>query len=129
MKKNIAIALTLFFTAFSFAGCSRATEMQNQIGLFTSYDRQRDEVLTEKSNEQRAAMVREEIVQIEGVEDAVVVITGRTALVGLQLDQVGDAEAVRIKKQAAEKAKELDIGVTNTAVTADQEISQMIKEL
>lgn len=79
---------------------------------------------------QRATQIAKDINSIDGVEKATVIITGETALIGLNLgDSLNDEQISNIKKLAETKTKDSNNGIKNAAVTASPEIVQRITNL
>lgn len=79
---------------------------------------------------QRATQIAKDINSIDGVEKATVIITGETALIGLNLtNNLNDEQISNIKKSAENKAKTSNNGIKNAAVTASPEIVQRITNL
>ncbi|MEA4816276.1 MAG: YhcN/YlaJ family sporulation lipoprotein [Lachnospiraceae bacterium] len=84
---------------------------------------------TEKTETDRAKTIKDALNTIDGVESAAVVITGKTALIGLSLNTNDLDEIARLKNEAAKLAYETDTTIKNTSVTANSTIKEMIQNM
>lgn len=73
--------------------------------------------------------IQDKIEQIDGVYRAIVVIRGRSAIIGLVLEKGYENESINIKNMAANVAKESGYGIVSAAVTCNGEITDMIENL
>lgn len=79
---------------------------------------------------QKATQIAKDINSIEGVKKSTVIITGQTALIGLDLtNNLNDEQIANVKKLAEAKAKNSNNGIKNAAITASPEIVQRITNL
>lgn len=122
MKKGI-LGIFAFFVLLT--GCSNTSRLQNNLN--NSIVLAADTMSTPKFQRETAIINR--ILTIEGVDSADVVISGHTALIGLSIAYEDKEEIDRIKKEASRLTKLTDPHIFNTAVTANGEICQMIKDL
>ena len=122
MKKKFLYLL--LSATFFLGGCARIDSLGNNLSG-------RVPVLTSKNTQKksRADAVKKSIVEIEGVEDAAVVIQGNAALIGLKLKQAQKDNTEEIKQESARRARKADPGIQSTAITCNDEITQMIKDL
>lgn len=73
--------------------------------------------------------ISRQVVKIPGVENAFVVITGKTALIGLDLDNnITGKTTADIKNQAA-KIAENNKGITNAQVTSNPDLVGRVKDI
>ena len=123
MKKSI---ICIFFCMLVLTGCSSNTLENNlsQIRIAKA-----SELETGKTRAERAEEIKENILRLEEVEEVAVVIEGRTALIGLQLKEGMEKDAIRLKAEADILAKEADDAIEGTAITANESITAMIKRM
>lgn len=83
-----------------------------------------------KPDAQRTADdIARQVAKIPGVENAYVVITGKTALIGLDLDNnITGKTTTNIKKQAAKKATD-NKGITDAQVTSNPDLVGRVKDI
>ncbi len=125
MKKSIFYIIAL---SILLSGCSsQGQELENNFNnLRIAYG---NDFNSHMSNGERAELIKENIMVINGIDDASVVVTGHTALIGLDISFDNREEIDRIKKEAAKCARSSDRGITNTAVTNNSEILDMIRDM
>lgn len=128
MCKKIVFCMALVaFMMSHLCACSDSAKIENNVSqLQIAYGAQDT---SNMSNVERAARVKKHLVQIEGIEGANVVITGRTALIGIKITSSDPEEITRLKNEAAQRTRFLDPRVTNTAITSNEEIMAMIAQL
>lgn len=108
-------------------GCSVQKEgMQNNLSATRLAE---DTIVNDKSEEERAQIIKENILKVEKLKGASVVIQGHTALIGLRIEENNAKEIERIKKEASRLAKEADTAIESTAITSNEEIASMIEEM
>lgn len=75
------------------------------------------------SVKKRSLIITKTVEQIHEVEDAYVVISGKTAIVGVNLmDGFNDSQLIPLKKMIEEEVKTVDPEIENVAVTASAEL-------
>lgn len=114
--------LVLFFSS----GCSSAENLENNFNQLNVLGNTAE---SPYSNQERADRIKTEILKINGITAAHVVVTNHTALIGLQMEYDTFAEVSRLKKEASKRAKETDSEIKNTSITNNEEIFAMIGEL
>lgn len=76
---------------------------------------------------QRATNIAKTINKIEGVQKATIIITGDIALVGINLaNDLSNEKITQIKKEAEQKALEIDKNINKAVITASPEIVDRI---
>ncbi len=77
-----------------------------------------------------AERVAREVVKISGVQRATVVVSGRTAFIGLDLRSgVTKEETTALKNEAARRAKKAEPGLKMVHVTADPDLVARLKRV
>ena len=84
---------------------------------------------TLKSNKERAELVKSMILMIKGIDNATVVITGKTALIGIKTKDTDVEEESRLKKLAEDMARKTDQDIKNVAISTDNDIYDRIKTM
>lgn len=125
MKKLRLIICFCFL--LSLTGCRSGREIENNFSnLRIALG---NDMTSDKSNEDRAKIIKDMVLSMDGITEANVVITGQTALIGFKANGIDDDEISRLKKEVAKKTRILDRGINNTAITANEEIVKMIEEM
>lgn len=115
-----------FCSIILLTGCGSGKEIENNFSnLRIALG---NDITSDKSNEDRAKILKDMVLNMDGIIEANVVITGHTALIGFKADGTDD-EISRLKKEVAKKVRLLDRGINNTAITANEEIVKMIEEM
>ena len=123
MKKGM---VCFFFCAMALTGSGTDTLENN---LSQIHIAKASELEMGKTRAERAEEIKENILRLEEVEEAAVVIEGTTALIGLQLKEGMEKDAIRLKAEADILAKEADSAIEGTAITANESITAMIKRM
>lgn len=91
-------------------------------------ERAEQEIVEKESiNTRRAAKIASSVNKLAGIEKTTVVITGNTALVGIDLmDYVLESEVAPLKSQVEKSVRAADGEVRNVAVTATPELVERI---
>ena len=111
---------------YFFSGCN-AKSMQNHLIYAASNDKITQSTL--KSNKERAELVKSMILMIKGIDNATVVITGKTALIGIKTKDTDVEEESRLKKLAEDMARKTDQDIKNVAISTDNDIYDRIKTM
>ena len=82
-----------------------------------------------KTKSERAKEIKQNILQLEEIQQAAVIIEGKTALIGLRLKEDSQKDVVRLKSEADILAKEADENIDGTAITANENITAMIEKM
>lgn len=122
MKKVILIVISCYLLC----GCS-TKGIQNNLSQIRIARGQ--EITSEKSNAERAKIIKENILTLEELKGAAVVVEGNTALIGLRIKKEWLEDGMRIKKEAGNLAKEADEAIQNTSVTVNENITKMIEQM
>lgn len=124
-QKNTAFIF--FFISLSLCGC--AQDMRGLENNLSEIRAAETEKVEGRSSSERAENVKENIMKIQELDGASVVIEGRTALIGLRIKEDNTKDIERIKKEASRLAKEADTNITSTSITSNKEITTMIEEM
>lgn len=88
----------------------------------------KDEDLDVDSMNKRSKAISNKVAEIEGIKDANVVITGNTALVGIDIPKdTKDSRTTELKNAVQTMVKNSDNKIDNVVVTADADLTQRIK--
>lgn len=82
-----------------------------------------------KTKSERAKEIKQNILQLEEIKQAAVIIEGKTALIGLRLKEDSQKDVIRLKTEADILAKEADENIDGTAITANENITTMIEKM
>ena len=82
-----------------------------------------------KTKSERAKEIKQNILQLEEIQQAAVIIEGKTALIGLRLKEDSQKDVIRLKSEADILAKEADENIDGTAITANENITAMIEKM
>ena len=78
----------------------------------------------------RSKSISEKLSAIDGVSNANVVITGKTALVGVDMPSNTESDkTTQMKNMIETKVKEIDSDIDNVVVTSDVDLSKRIKNV
>ena len=86
------------------------------------------ESLGGKTQEERAAAIKNRLHQVDGIEGTSVVVEGHTAIIGLRLKGGADRTRSRIIREADVAVKDADLYTTNTSITTNSRIVSLIEE-
>lgn len=144
MKKYLRIVsyiavFTLIFSVF-LVGCRGAekpnlprTKQEDRNIIDNEIERKDLDIVEEKSDKAlstRAEKIADSIVDLPGVDDATVVITGNTALVGVDIEDELEGKVVTdLKKQIVTRVKQIDKNIENVTVTADPDLFERIDDI
>ena len=84
----------------------------------------------DRTPEERGMIIKNRLKQLDECIGTAVVVEGRTAIIGLRLQdgmEQNEIDAVKIKADAL--AKESDVSIENTSVTTNSYIVSMIEEM
>lgn len=123
MKK---ILLIVFCLTVLLCGCQSRT-LQNNISQIRIA--KAAELEQQKTKAQRAEEIKNNLLQLEEIQSAAVIIEGKTALIGLRLKQHSQKDVVRLKAEADILAKQADDSIDGTAITANENITAMIEKM
>lgn len=121
--KKIVFTISICFLFLS--GCGRI--VQNDLSQVRVAEG--GSLQTGKSDKERAQSIKENIMEMEELEGAAVVVESHTALIGLRVKEKWQKEDIRLKTQAGQLAKEADAYINGTAITTNEKIIKMIESL
>ncbi|MDR2648608.1 MAG: YhcN/YlaJ family sporulation lipoprotein [Clostridiales bacterium] len=82
------------------------------------------------SKEERSRKIAESVTQLDQIKGATAVITGNTAIVGVEMDsQYADSELIDIKRMVEEKVKSADKGIDHVSVTTAEDMVGRINHM
>ena len=125
MKMRMGLGLILAVVLLS--GC-RAEVTENNLSQlhFVKYD----DMVGEKTPEERAAAIKKRLYQIDEVTGCAVVVEGHTAIIGLRLEESMEQNGVsRVKKEADSAAREADAYIESTSITMNTHIVSLIEDM
>ena len=111
MKKLLIFVLCCVFLS----GCS-SSSLTNDIS--SAYDHENDD---------RIEKIEQALMEIEGIEEASVYISGKTALIGVEIEKGYDV--AEKKTEAVECVRETDKAIKNTAISANDDIRDLIENM
>ena len=123
MKKVIFV---IFCCGMIVTGC-RSNTLENNISQIRIA--RAAELEQGKTKSERAKEIKQNILQLEEIQQAAVIIEGKTALIGLRLKEDSQKDVVRLKSEADILAKEADENIDGTAITANENITAMIEKM
>jgi len=149
IRKTITSCLACFLACFivlSFSGCASSQNLTNKAHTWDIESRTRispgrtvshtsppqnnvSEVY--KTIEARAEKLEQEIEKLPDIENAAVIISGNSAIVGIVLesDDTGDNELIGIKTEISRAVKALDAEIDHVSVSAAAELYDRITKL
>jgi len=85
---------------------------------------------TNESTSERAERVAQAVTALNGIDTASVVISGDTAIVGIQITgALDDARLIKLKGEVEKEALRTDGGLTHVAVTASAELVKRVTNM
>ncbi len=123
MKKVIFV---IFCCGMILTGC-RSNTLENNLSQIRIA--RAAELEQGKTKSERAKEIKQNILQLEEIQQAAVIIEGKTALIGLRLKEDSQKDVVRLKSEADILAKEADENIDGTAITANENITAMIEKM
>ena len=87
-------------------------------------------VINRLSREERSQKIAAAVTELDAVISATAVITGNTAIIGVQTDnQYNDTELIDIKRMVEEKVKASDKGIDHVSVTTSEDLIERINRM
>ncbi|NEZ47195.1 YhcN/YlaJ family sporulation lipoprotein [Clostridium niameyense] len=146
-RNILSLCLSLFLLVFVGTGCANKTSENPPANNNTNTAGQKandntntaDQKATENKTtpevtngdlSNRAKKIADELVKIDGIEKASVVISEKRALVGVTLPSSAEGKITNeLKKKVEDKVKSTDKEIDNVAVSADADIYQRISKV
>lgn len=127
-KGAIKVKKVMIILVFCFllCGCS-GRGIQNDLSQLRIAQGQ--ELTNGESNAERAMEIKENIMKLQELQGAAVVVEGNTALIGLRVKDEWTGDSMRIKKEAGNLAKEADESIESASVTTSDSITKMIENM
>lgn len=119
--------ILLIFSLIYLLGCNETTELKNNLSSMGSA--LGVEVKAESNNDYKVTTIKNAVSNFEGVIDCSVVLSGKTALLGIKTNYKESEKISELKKNIIIKVREIDDSIINTAISTNEEIFLMIKEL
>ena len=89
-----------------------------------------EQEIGDRTPEERGMIIKSRLKQLDECIGTAVVVEGRTAIIGLRLqDGMEQNEIDAVKRKADALAKEADVSIKNTSVTTNSYIVSMIEEM
>ena len=89
-----------------------------------------EQEIGDRTPEERGMIIKNRLKQLDECIGTAVVVEGRTAIIGLRLqDGMEQNEIDAVKRKADALAKESDVSIENTSVTTNSYIVSMIEEM
>ena len=89
-----------------------------------------EEEIGDKTPEERALTIKGRLKQIDGVVGTAVVVEGRTAIIGLRLEEnMEQNEISAVKKEAEQAAKGAEVSIESTSITTNGYIVSLIEDM
>ena len=89
-----------------------------------------EQEIGDRTPEERGMIIKNRLKQLDRCIGTAVVVEGRTAIIGLRLqDSMEQNEIDAVKRKADALAKEADVSIENTSVTTNSYIVSMIEEM
>lgn len=126
MKIRNGILFLLTAAAFLCAGC-RAEATENNLSQlhFVKYD----DIMGDKTQEERAAAIKKRLAQLEGILGSAVVVEGHTAIIGLRTAGAEQEELRQLRRAVDIAAKDADEYIESTSITTNGRIVALIEEM
>lgn len=122
MKKIVGMA-GIFLLIFC-GGCGAAPVQNHLQKALTAEDR---EMVGGKSQAERAEEIKSFLGRIDGITGSAVVVEGHTAIIGLRVDGVTQAQAQEIMKEAEYTAIAFGTEIENVSVTVTDTLVSLIE--
>lgn len=126
MGKRNGILFLLAAVGLFCAGC-RAEATENNLSQmhFVKYD----DMVGDKTQEERAAAIKKRLGQLDGILGSAVVVEGHTAIIGLRTEGAGQEELRKVRREADAAAKDADEYIESTSITTNGRIVALIEEM
>lgn len=123
MKKLVI----LWWMLFCCVGCgAEMTEDSLSQVHFVKAERE----VGDKTQEERALIIKNRLGQVDGIIGTAVVVEGHTAIIGLRLeDGMEQNEISAVKKKTDLAAKEADVSIETTSITTNGYIVSLIERM
>lgn len=128
MEDNILryiFVLLIMITMFS--SCSNNTSEKNSKPYVNPVED--EESLNKYSESEKARDIGKIILKTPGIQRVVVVVSGNTALIGLDIDERVRSNSGYYKNIAVEKVREIDSNISKIEVTSDAAMYERISKL
>lgn len=138
MQKRSLFTLIIFIVSFSLMACQLAEKPNlpdnnntNDIGRYNNNNNNMNNDMNMDNNmSARAENIADSVVDIAGVDDATVVITGDTALVGVDIAGKDNGEVTdNLKRSIINVVKKVDNRIDNVVVTASPDFFDRIDNI
>mgnify|MGYP002410582262 CR=1 FL=1 len=130
-KLLVGFLLTLFISTCLLTGCTPARKPvpspTRTAPTPTPGPTDRTKMTT--SDKQRAERIAREATQIKGVRKTVVVVSGKTAFIGLDLEKREGAAVKRTKDEVARRIKAAEPTLKTVNVTADPDLVTRLRKI
>jgi YhcN/YlaJ family sporulation lipoprotein len=125
-KLLVGFLLTLFLSTCLITGCTPARKPAPRPTKTAPTPTDRTKMTPDK---QRADRIAREATQIKGVRKTVVVVSGKTAFIGLDLETREGAASKRVKDQVARRVTTAEPSLKTVNVTADPDLVTRLRKV
>lgn len=126
MKKGSGLISLMVMLMLFCTGC-RAEATENNLSQLHFV--KVDDMVGDKSQEERAAAIKKRLGQMEGIIGSAVVVEGHTAIIGLRTEATAQETLGLMRREADAAAKDADEYIENTSITTNGRIVALIEEM
>lgn len=123
----VGLMLALFFSTCLSAGCTPAQKPAPS--PTKTAPAPTDETKVTTTDKQKAERIAREATQVDGVRKAVVVVSDKTAYIGLDLKNKEGAAAQKVKDEVARRVKAAEPTLKTVNVTADPDLVTRLRKI
>ena len=128
MKKLlVGFLLTLFLSTCLISGCTPARKPTPSPTKTAPTPTDKTKMTT--PDKKRAKKIAVKVTQVNGVQKVVVVVTDKTAFIGLDLESREEAAATKIKEEVARRVKASEPNLKTVNVTADPDLVTRLRKI
>ena len=136
LKTALIVSIAFLSIGFSVVGRYNATALTNMANVTTHTNNSLNiDTATEfdtagKNTHAKAEKIAHAVSEIEGIDKVSVIITGNSAIVGIEVkDELTDSKLIELKKKAENKARSVETTLDHVAVTAGAELIKRIEHI
>jgi len=136
IKTALIVSISLLAIGFSAVGRYNAASLANMASIPTQENNSEDIYTAEEFDIStddtyiKAQNVAHAVSEIEGIEKVSVIITGNSAIVGIEIiGELTDSKLIELKKKAESRARAAETSLDHVAVTAGAELIKRIERI
>jgi len=118
---------TVIIILLLLAGCANQKSENNSLKYAKPI--QDKSSLTRFSENEKAKKIANNILKVQGIKKVVVVVSGKTALIGLNIDKKDKNRSEYFKNIAIQKTNDIDTSISDIKVTLDDDMYNRINKL